>query len=174
MEPKAGAAAWPDRFTRRHIPRGPRDRSARVSRYCLFCTRALGFPVTERKHQHTPSHWHPPSGPPKSVTRSTARVKRLRYMTVAVNASPLKLTTDPEREPLPSGLEPRSGCHGHTGVGKPLYVGFDESAAAGPDGRTILAMCDLLFEGKSSEGAGARVVADRVTRTSQTLHSETQ
>ena len=70
-------------------------------------------------------------------------------------------TADPEREPLPSGLEPRSGCHGHTGVGKPLYVDSDETGAGGREGGTILAMCDLLFEGKASEGAAARVVPDR-------------
>ena len=81
-------------------------------------------------------------------------------MTVAVNASPLKSTTDPEREPLPSGLEPRSGCHGHTGVGKPLYVDSDETGAGGREGGTILAMCDLLLDGKPSgatSGAKLRV-----------------
>ena len=67
-------------------------------------------------------------------------------MTVAVSASPLKSTTDPEREPLPSGLEPRSGCHGHTGVGEPLYVDLDALAAVGRERGTILAICDLLLE----------------------------
>ena len=81
-------------------------------------------------------------------------------MTVAVDASPPMATAAPEREPLPSGLEPRSGCHGHTGVGKPLYVDSDETGAGGREGGTILAMCDLLLDGKpsgSTSGAKLRV-----------------
>ena len=133
--------------------------NAWVSGYC-FSSMCFDFLRQTETTVHTPSQWHPPRGPQQSCLRATARAKRLWYTALAVDASPPTFMAAPECEPLPSGLEPRSGCDRHMGVSKPLCVDSDELAAGRREGGIILAICDLLTEGKASGSAGARVVSD--------------